>query len=161
LVYSGLYYAHFGIVIAADINRIYHPYNLDPIGEDMKLFKTCSGCKTPWFSRDEFLQDSNIVLVGYQVNFGDRVLGYFLFNHALCQSTIGIPAGHFKDLHDGPIFSECLAGSEQCPGHCLNSQILDPCPAKCEGAYVRNILQILREWPKDVCYPGKIAVGQC
>ena len=127
----------------------------------MKLFKTCSGCSTPWFSRDEFLQDSNIDLVGYQVNFGDRVLGYFLFNHDICQSTIGVPAGHFRDLHDGPIFSECLAGSEHCPGHCLNSQILDPCSAKCEGAYVRDILQILRDWPKDICYQDKIAVGQC
>ena len=58
----------------------------------MKIFKTCSCSKTPWFSRDEFLADGNIYLVGYQANFGDFVLGLFLFNHLTCQSTIGIPA---------------------------------------------------------------------
>ena len=127
----------------------------------MKIFKTCSCCKTPWFSRNEFLDDSNIDLVGYQVNFGDRVLGLFLFNHLTCQSTIGIPAGHFKDLFDGPVFSESLAGSEQCPGYCQHRETFQPCRAKCEGAYVREILQILRDWPKEVCLPNKIAVGQC
>jgi len=126
----------------------------------MKIFKTCSCCKTPWFSRDEFLEDSNIDLVGYQVNFGDLKLGIFLFNHVTCQSTIGIPAGLFKDIHDGPVFSECLTGSEQCPGYCLHSEILNPCRAKCECAYVREILQILRDWPKEVCFSDKIAVGQ-
>ena len=70
------------------------------MGQAMKIFKTCSCCKTPWYSRDEFLEDCDIDLVGYQVNFGDLVLGIFLFNHATCESTIGIPAGLFKDLHE-------------------------------------------------------------
>lgn len=134
--------------------------NSTSIGEPMKIFKTCSCCKTPWFSRDEFLQDGNIDLVGYQVNFGDRVLGFFLFNHMTCQSTIGISASLFEDLHDGPVFNECLAGSKQCPGYCLQREDLHPCRAECEGAYVREILQILRDWPKEVYFPGKIAVGQ-
>jgi hypothetical protein len=126
----------------------------------MEIFKICSCCKTPWFSRNEFLADSNIKMVGYQANFGDLVLGFFLFNHLTCQSTFGVPAGLFKDLHDGPVFSECLAGSEQCPGYCLHREILHACRAKCEGAYVREILQILRDWPKEIYYPEKIAVGQ-
>ncbi len=126
----------------------------------MKIFKTNKCCKTPWYSIDELLEDSNIDLVGYQVNFGDLKLGIFLFNHVTCQSTIGIPAGLFKDLHFGPVFSECLTGSEQCPSYCLHSEVLNPCRAKCEGAYVRDILQILRDWPKQVCFPDKIAVGQ-
>ena len=127
----------------------------------MLIFKECTCCRNPWYSREDFLGDSKLEFVGYQVNFGNLELGYFLFNHLNCQSTIAVPAGLFKDLYDGPVFSECLAGSEHCPGHCLKSQSLDPCSAECEGAYVRNILQILREWPKDVCYPGKIAVVQC
>ena len=127
----------------------------------MKIFKTCSCSKTPWFSRDEFLADSNIYLVGYQANFGDFVLGLFLFNHLTCQSTIGIPASLFTDLHDGPVFSERLPGPEQCPGYCLHIEVLHPCRAECEGACVREILQILRDWPKEVCLPDKIAVGQC
>ena len=126
----------------------------------MNIFKTCTGCKTPWFSRNEFLANDNIEIVGYQVNFGDLRLGLFLFNHLTCQSTIGVPAGLFKDLHDGPVFSKCLAGSEQCPGYCMSREVLQPCQNRCEGAYVRDILQILRDWPKEIYFPQKIAVGQ-
>ncbi len=127
----------------------------------MKLFKICTCCNVPWFSRDEFLEDCNIDLVGYQVNFRNLELGFFLFNHLTCQSTISIPAGLFRDLYDGPVFSECLAGSGQCPGYCLHKDMLGTCRAKCEGAYVRRIIQIVRSWPKEVCFPDKIAVGQC
>ncbi len=74
----------------------------------MKIFKTCSCGHAPWHSRDEFLEDVNIDLVGYQVNFGKLELGFFLFNHLTCQSTMSIPAGLFRDLYKGPVFSECL-----------------------------------------------------
>jgi hypothetical protein len=127
----------------------------------MEIFKTCSCCKIPWFSRDEFLADNDVDLVGYQVNFSNLELGFFLFNHLTCQSTFAVPAGLFKDLYDGPVFSEPLTGSEQCPGHCQHKDILSTCQAKCEGAYVRKIMQIVRDWPKEVCFPDKIAVGQC
>ncbi|MGD8294356.1 MAG: hypothetical protein PVF37_21770 [Desulfobacterales bacterium] len=126
----------------------------------MNLFKTCTSCKTPWFSREEFLADDDIEIIGYQVNFGDLVLGLFLFNHSTCQSTFGIPAGLFRDLYSGPVFSKCLTGSQQCPGFCLHPEILQACRAKCEGAYVREILQILRDWPKEINVPVKIAAGQ-
>lgn len=131
------------------------------MGEPMKIFKACTGCKTPWLSRNEFLADNNIEIVGYQVNFGDLVLGLFLFNHLICESTIGVPAGIFKDLYDGPVFSKCLVGSEHCPGYCRYKEVLHPCQNHCEGAYVREILQILRDWPKEIYFPQKIAVGQC
>jgi len=114
----------------------------------MQSFKKCSCCDIPWFSRDEFLQDSNLELVGYQANFNHLELGYFLFNHLSCQSTLAIPAGWFKDLYDGPIFAERLTGSGSCPGYCLYEAYLEPCEEKCECAYVRGIIQLIRNWPK-------------
>ncbi len=125
----------------------------------MKIFKKCTCCDIPWFSRDEFLQDGNIELVGYQANFRRLELGYFLFNHLTCESTIAIPAGLFKDLFDGSVFAERLIGSDSCPGFCLHHEILEACEEQCECAYVREILQILRNWPKEAYQLAKTAQG--
>ena len=125
----------------------------------MKIFKKCSCCERPWFNRDEFLQDENIDLIGYQANFCHLELGYFLFNHLTCESTIAIPAGLFKDLHDGPVFEQRLTGTEFCQGFCEDIKALDPCENKCECAYVREVMQVIRDWPKQEYRIAKIAHG--
>jgi hypothetical protein len=43
---------------------------------------------------------------------------------------------------------ERKTGTEECPGYCLHQDELQPCPARCECAYVREIIQIIRNWPK-------------
>lgn len=114
----------------------------------MNAFKKCSCCELPWLGRDEFLNDGQIELVGYQANFSQLELGYLLFNHLSCESTIAVHAGLFKDLYSGPIFAQRLTGTEGCQGFCKDSVALEPCDQKCECAYVREILQIIRNWPK-------------
>lgn len=123
----------------------------------MQIFKKCSCCENPWFTRDEFLADRNLKLIGYQANFSRLELGYFLYNHLTCQSTLAVSAGLFKDLYDGQVFSDRLTGSEPCPGYCLNQEVLEPCTERCECAYVRRILQKLRDWPKDAYRLTKVA----
>ncbi len=125
----------------------------------MDVFKKCTCCAFSWRSREEFLQDTSLELIGYQVNFEDLKLGYFLFNHLTCQSTIAIAAENFRDLYSGPVFADRLTGSESCPGYCLHDDVLQPCAAQCECAYVREILQIVRNWPKTEGRPAKIAQG--
>ena len=127
----------------------------------MLIFKECTCCKNPWNSREEFLCDSKLDFIGYQVNFSDLELGYFLFNHMVCQSTIAVPAGLFKDLYGGPIFAERKTNSENCPGYCLDRNALEPCSAKCECAYVREIMQIIRNWPKGECQTAIRAQAGC
>jgi len=127
----------------------------------MSVFKKCTCCDNPWFSREEFLDDSKLDLVGYQVNFTNLELGYFLFNHLTCRSTIAVPAGLFKDLYDGPIFSDRKTNTDNCPGYCGERDILNPCSEKCECAYVREIIQIVRKWPKNACQPPTAAQGRC
>jgi hypothetical protein len=114
----------------------------------MDFFKKCSCCEIPWFTRDEFIQDGQIELVGYQANFCQLELGYLLFNHLNCESTIAVHAGLFKDLYSGPIFGQRLTDSEVCQGLCKDSVALETCDQKCECAYIREILQIIRTWPK-------------
>ena len=127
----------------------------------MSIFKLCTRCDNPWVTRDEFLSDIQLNYLGYQVNFANLELGYFLFNHLTCQSTIAIPAGLFKDLYDGPIFSERKTNAENCPGYCVDREAFGPCEQECECAYVREVIQIVRNWPKNDCPPAKIAQGQC
>jgi hypothetical protein len=115
----------------------------------MRVFKNCTCCETRWITRDDFLSDSQIDLVGYQANFCQLELGYLLFNHLICESTLAIHAGVFKDLYSGPIFDQRLTGSDICQGFCIDSVALEPCDEKCECAYVREILQIVQNWPKE------------
>ena len=123
----------------------------------MKIFKQCSCCASPWFTREEFLRDENIELVGYQVNFSHLELGYFLFNHLTCESTMAIPAGLFKDLYAGPVFAQRLTGTEVCQGFCKDLEALGPCDNQCECVYVREIMQIIRNWLKDAHQFAKVA----
>ena len=111
------------------------------------ILKQCGLCLETWKSSDDFLGDPDITLVGYQVAFQALETGLFLFNHS-CRSTISINANAFTHLYDGPVFQERATGSDDCPGYCLDHSELRPCTAKCECAYVREVLQIVKNWPK-------------
>ena len=111
-------------------------------------FKTCPFCSTTWSSRETFLADEDLSLVGYQVDFDELDLGLFLFNHGACRTTLAIRANLLKDLYIGPVFAGRRTGEADCPGYCLRRAQLDPCPAHCECAWVRRLLQIIRQWPK-------------
>ncbi|HPF98932.1 MAG TPA: hypothetical protein PLE77_02615 [Kiritimatiellia bacterium] len=111
------------------------------------MFKTCQMCGKTWRDRLEFLSDPELSLVGYQANLPDLSAGIFLFNHT-CQTTMGIHAGEFLDLHDGPMFKAHMTETDDCPRYCLGERELRPCPAKCECAYVRDVLQVVKDWPK-------------
>ena len=110
-------------------------------------FKKCTACGFEWGSRDDFLRDANTELIGYQVNFEELTAGFFLFNHS-CKGTLSIQTGDFNDLYDGPIFTARATGSEECPSYCLHQEELRPCPAECECAYVREIIQVIKNWTK-------------
>ena len=106
-------------------------------------FKRCSLCGYRWDSREAFLTDPNVEIVGYQVNFDSLSLGLLLFNHS-CRGTLSVAAEVFRDIYDGPVFSERATGGEECPGHCLHQRNLKPCPAQCECRYIREIIEIIK-----------------
>jgi hypothetical protein len=94
------------------------------------------------------MQDAALELIGYQVNFDHLHLGLFLFNHLACGTTIGLEAGLFSDLYEGPVYKQRQTGTDRCPEYCLHERQLKPCPAECECRYVREIIQTVRQWPK-------------
>jgi hypothetical protein len=111
-------------------------------------FKTCSCCGRVWATRAAFMADPATVPIGYQAFFEELELGLFLFNHAACGTTMALQAGVFADLREGPVFVERLTGSGPCEGYCLQRNELRPCPNHCECAWVRDVLQTVRRWPK-------------
>jgi hypothetical protein len=82
----------------------------------MNEFKKCTFCGHRWQSRKDFLEDASTELIGYQVNFDNLRLGFFLFNHLNCRTTFAIPAGAFKDLYNGPVYSERRKPTGTLPG---------------------------------------------
>lgn len=127
-------------------------YRLDGVTEVQKIeskrFKTCSKCGFIWPERTSFLSDPELRMIGYQVNFEELMAGLFLFNH-ICGTALAIPADAFQDLYNGLMFTERLNGTEGCEGHCVHKNDLSPCPAKCECAYVREIMKVILNWPKQ------------
>lgn len=111
---------------------------------DQQYFKKCQLCLQVWPEREDFIQDDDVLLIGYQSNFKALDRGLFLFNHS-CDNTLSIKAVEFVDLYDGPVFEERKTGSENCPGYCLHQNDLRGCPAQCNCAYVREILQLLEK----------------
>ncbi len=108
-------------------------------------FKTCNVCKTSWISRDQFLDDPEVRLIGYQPDFSILELGYLLFNHDKCNNTLAMHVKKFKSLHEGEIFTEMKHGSEDCKSYCLEESNLDVCPVKCKCRYVRDLMQVLKK----------------
>ena len=112
------------------------------------FFKKCPKCGFVWTEKASFLNDPDLQLIGYQVDFDELLAGLFLFHH-LCGTSLSIKADVFEDLYNGPMFTERLKGSKECGGHCLRKNDLSSCPVKCECAYVREIMQVILHWPKQ------------
>ena len=108
------------------------------------MFKKCNVCNHVWNTRKDFIDDIDVMLIGYEVNFKELKTGLFYFNHK-CKNTIGLHADVFADLYSGPIFQESKLGTNECPEYCVKKDELRPCPAKCECAYIREIIQLLRK----------------
>jgi len=113
-------------------------------------FKICTTCSKPWNTLEDFLADPEIKLVGYQVHFEELEAGLFFFNHLYenCYTTLAIPVKEFAKLSSRPLFS--LRGKQPvcCPELCVRQGALDPCPVACECAWVREVMQTIRNWKK-------------
>ncbi|MBI2438679.1 MAG: hypothetical protein HYV36_07705 [Lentisphaerae bacterium] len=113
-------------------------------------FRSCSACMRQWAGLSDFLADPAVILGGYQVNFDRLEAGFFLFHHITpdCGTTMTIPVGKFRGLYDGPVYKKRLQVTAECPGYCQKRSVFKLCPARCECAYVRQILDIVHQWPK-------------
>ncbi len=111
------------------------------------VFQVCNYCGCRWSSRGEFLADETLLFNGYQADFESPDKGLFLFTHRGpgCGTTLALEIRHFIDLYHGPVYSERKLNSSDCPGHCANIFNLERCENKCEFAYIRELIQIVRK----------------
>jgi len=111
------------------------------------VFKTCSFCENSWDSREKFLSDPNVRLVGYQAHFEELTAGMFLFNHS-CGDTLAFLVEDFRDLYQGPVFEGSKKDTDSCSQYCVQEDNFQPCPIECECSFVREIMQIIHSWKK-------------
>jgi len=110
-------------------------------------FKQCPNCFETWPSQEEFITDQTLELNGYTADFEKLEDGLFFFTHHNnnCFSTMAIEVKDFMNLFSGTRYPERKTGSEECPRYCLDKEQLDRCVAICECAFVREIIQVLRQ----------------
>jgi len=113
----------------------------------MDSFLVCTCCGVSWDERDDILDDPQLDLVGFQVDFSGSSNGFFLFNHIVeeCGTTIVVEVDRFADLQSGARFEENLCGKEPCPGRCGRIDDLVRCDKPCRNARVRELAIIIRD----------------
>ena len=115
----------------------------------MAPFKTCTLCETRWASRNAMMADPDVALLGYQAFSKDPVEGMLLFNHLTCRTTLAVKVRSFQDLRQDGGQTRTLAGTDACSGHCASTTNLETCTRPCRGAWVRQVLQTVKTWPKS------------
>jgi hypothetical protein len=115
------------------------------------IFQTCPCCFFTWSSRQLFLSDHNLELIGYEFNPDDLERGLFFFAHKAesCNSIMSLTMGDFRDLYSGKIYKENKALTEGCPRYCVDKTQLSRCNELCGCAFVREIFQIILEKQKE------------
>ena len=103
-------------------------------------------CTTSWVTRDEFLCDDSLELNGYQVDFENLYMGLFYFTHIIngCHTTMALRVESFLDLHPGPRHDHLDTDGDKCPGYCHSVEELGVCKNECQGAYIRDIIEIVK-----------------
>jgi hypothetical protein len=118
--------------------------------ETKQLFKLCPSCNKEWLTREEFMRDPGLELNGYKADFESLEYGMFFFTHSVsnCCSTMVLLVNDFRSLYGGPVYPDRLALSEDCPRYCIDEKQMARCDALCECAFVREIMQIIRQEKK-------------
>lgn len=112
---------------------------------ETSVFRTCPKCGTTWATRSSFLADKLVKLNGYQASLSSLEKGLLLFTHLAdnCHSTMGVYVTDFDDMFTGTRYTENKALTTECPRYCVDEKRLDRCDAKCECAFVREILSAI------------------
>ena len=110
-------------------------------------FKICNMCEKKWNTENDFIEDPNLVIIGYMSNLKKIYQGLFLFNHEIegCGSTLAIKVELFKSVIDSSIESLPVERPIGCLGYCLDQDNLDLCDqSDCRGYVIRKGLSELK-----------------
>ncbi len=118
---------------------------MSPSKKQRSEFRKCE-CGRIWETRDTFLRDKNVKIVGYQPDFINRKYNHFLFQHATkrCGRYLGVRASDFADLRERECPAGVCVGKDGCPGYCLNTFDLRVCSVTCRNAVDRRLAAKIR-----------------
>lgn len=119
--------------------------------DEEQIFKSCPMCGRKWQNRQAFLDDPELEFIGYQANLGLPEEGLFYFTHIVagCGSTMAIKVEFFLSLYTGKRYTDLKMLTKECPGHCLNRDLLQRCETRCRYAYVREVSDIIKNYIKN------------
>ncbi len=112
-----------------------------------KPWLLCTTCGKEWSSQNDVLEDNQLILNGYMPDFTELRDGLLLFTHHApgCGTTLAVRVGDVIHLLPEELSLELRQGDWDCPGHCLQVDVLDACGARCRAAVVRGLLQVFRK----------------
>ena len=116
--------------------------------ENNDYFKKCTLCGKKWKNREDLLNDPEVAIIGYQMHFKSLRKGILLFNHT-CKGTFGIKAEFFQDLYPEKEYKKNFFGTNECKQLCTNESDLTRCPNDCECSWVREIIQVIKNWHEE------------
>ena len=110
-------------------------------------FKTCSKCGKIWNSISDYILDKTLVINGYQANFVQPENGLILATHHEydCDSTLSVYAQSIRHLSASETYQTLNKGKDTCKMLCVDQGNLEYCGAECSMAWVREVIQYMRE----------------
>jgi hypothetical protein len=122
-----------------------------------QCFASCS-CGGRWVSRKEFLSDPNVVLYAYVPSLHPLQLGRFQFTHhtEYCGDTVSLNAGLFADMYSGPDSIVSGLDTTLLPGYCLFHSSPGPTRMVNEDRFVRELIETIDSWPKELRLPDSV-----
>jgi hypothetical protein len=111
-------------------------------------FKTCPKCGTPWRSCADLLRDPRVRLLGYQPGPLSFERGFFLFNHAVCGTSLALELPSLESLVQIPILALSTCSRGEVPDACLREDADQVCPLFCVCSFVQAVRRVIEVWPK-------------
>lgn len=108
-------------------------------------YRTCD-CGKTWKTRNAFLRDKAVKIIGYQPDFVNHKYNHFLFHHRAkgCGVFFGVRASDFSDLREKGCPNELCFGHDECPGYCMDTFDMRVCSVTCRNATDRVIASKIR-----------------
>jgi hypothetical protein len=108
-------------------------------------YRKCD-CGKTWKTRDAFLRDKAVKIIGYQPDFINHKYNHFLFQHKIkgCGVFFAVRASDFSDLREKACPNELCFGHDECPQYCTDTFDLRVCSVTCRNASDRSIASKIR-----------------
>jgi hypothetical protein len=122
-------------------------------------FKHCPTCNVLWRQQSQFLSDPEVKFLGFRPAATPESLALIVFNHARCDTRLTFTLETFAELTVFPILCASCAITHKDTDYCLAGASGRPCPALCICAFVHNVSESIRAWPKCTSCAPTCAAG--